>query len=738
MIKIPPTIWFLIGSAALSVPSFAQDAALQEVVVTAQRRAQSAQDVPISMTVLSSQAIREDHITTPADLASQTPGLIANGSIGSSNPIFTIRGIGLNDVFSNNNPDTSLYVDGVLLPFSPMLSFDLFDLQRVEVLEGPQGTLYGRNTTGGAINFITNKPTADTEGYAQVDYGNYQHTEFEGALGGRLTDTLLGRISIKTVQQNGGWQTNELTGKQIGARDDIAARGQLLWQPDENTSALLSFDWATNKDDNELRTHVGSYSSPFSFTPCPAESQLGGRDEGPCVDFLGYYDPSKNPRVVANSSIYGDRDDGVSDGAALTVTHTFSAFTLTSVTGYHYFTRKLGDDSDGGALIELDSLFTDHIHSITQELRLASLDSSYLHWVAGLYASDDSIHGDILQALDQNLFNTRVDTDWLQTTRSYAGFGQVEWPLTSRWHLTAGARYTNESKGIVYNSHDLNPYGDSTLPTPLAGIHNTTTANNLSGKLELDYHLTDATMFYGSVSKGFKSGGFKAAIAFSPAELAPFKPETVYAYELGVKSTIPDAHLRFNGAVYYYDWRNFQAYITEDDAGINVVVLGNAGNARIKGAEAQVIWAPLQGLEFTVGTNWLQTEIVKWNSAPGTADDAGNQLANAPKNSLNGTIRYAFPLGQSGLQLYVLGNANYEGAQFFAVSNNPQAYQAGYTLFNGRFGLQNGHWDVSAWGQNLGNKLYISQAYDNYPGIFPSSWFYAPPRTYGVSVRYDF
>jgi iron complex outermembrane recepter protein len=167
-------------------------------------------------------------------------------------------------------------------------------------------------------------------------------------------------------------------------------------------------------------------------------------------------------------------------------------------------------------------------------------------------------------------------------------------------------------------------------------------------------------------------------------------------------------------------------------------VLGNAGNARIKGAEAQVIWAPLAGLEFTVGTNWLQTEIVKWNAAPGTADDNGNQLANAPKNTLNGTIRYAFPLGQSGLQLYVLGNANYEGAQFFSVSNNPQAYQAGYTLFNGRFGLQNGHWDVSAWGQNLGNKLYISQAYDNYPGIFPSSWFYAPPRTYGVSVRYDF
>ena len=276
MMKIPPTIWFLIGSAALSVPSFAQDAALQEVVVTAQRRAQSAQDVPISMTVLSSQAIREDHITTPADLASQTPGLIANGSIGSSNPIFTIRGIGLNDVFSNNNPDTSLYVDGVLLPFSPMLSFDLFDLQRVEVLEGPQGTLYGRNTTGGAINFITNKPTADTEGYAQVDYGNYQHTEFEGALGGRLTDTLLGRISFKTVQQNGGWQTNELTGKQIGARDDIAARGQLLWQPDENTSALLSFDWATNKDDNELRTHVGSYSSPFSFTPSRPKASSAG------------------------------------------------------------------------------------------------------------------------------------------------------------------------------------------------------------------------------------------------------------------------------------------------------------------------------------------------------------------------------------------------------------------------------------------------------------------------------
>lgn len=737
MVKAQPIIWFLIGSAALGAPTLAQEV-LQEVVVTAEKRSQSAQDVPISMSVLSSDTLQEQRITSPTDLASQTPGLIANGSLGTANPIFTMRGIGLNDVFSNNNPDTSLYVDEVLLPFSPMLSFELFDLNRVEVLEGPQGTLYGRNTTGGAINFITNKPTAETQGFARVDYGNFQHTEFEGAIGGGLTDTLSGRLSLITVQQTGGWQTNELTGQTVGARDEIAARGQILWQPDEQTSALLRLEFGTNKDDNELRTHVGSYAAPFGFTPCAAESVPGGRNEGPCVDFLGYSDPSRNPRVVANSSLYGDRNDANNYGSALTVNHAFDAFTLTSVTGYYYFHRKLGDDSDGGGLIELDSLFTDDIHSFTQELRLASLDSSVLHWVGGIYYSDDSIRGDILQALDQHIFNTRVDTNWKQGTRSYAGFGQVELPLASHWRLTLGGRYTHESKDILYNSRDLNPFGDSTLPTPVGGIDNSTAANNLSGKLELDYHLTDASMLYGSVSKGFKSGGYKAAIAFNPAELAPFKPETVYAYELGVKSTVADGHLRFNGAVYYYDWRNFQAYITEDDAGINVVVLGNAGNAKIKGAEAQVTWAPLTGLELSLGSNWLQTEIVKWNSVSGTSDDTGHQLANAPKRTFNATIRYELPLGASGLRAFVLGNANYQDAQYFSVSNNPQAYQAGYTLFNGRIGVRADHWDVSIWGRNLANKLYVSQAYDNYPGIFPSSWFYGPPRTYGVSASYRF
>jgi iron complex outermembrane receptor protein len=398
----------------------------------------------------------------------------------------------------------------------------------------------------------------------------------------------------------------------------------------------------------------------------------------------------------------------------------------------------MGDDSDGGALIELDTRFTDDIHSLTQEIRLSSPADSLLSWVGGLYYSDDTIKGDILQALDQHIFHTRVDTNWIQGTRSYAGFGQIEWPFARRWSVIAGARFTREKKDIVYNSMDLNPFGDSTLPVPVAGIDNTIDKTNVSGKLGLNYHLTDSTLLYTSASKGFKSGGFKAAIAFNPAELAPFDPETLYAYEVGFKSTLADGTLRLNAAGYFYDYRNFQAYITENREGINVVVLSNAGNARIKGAEAQIVWSPIKGLDLSTGANIDAAQIVKYNSLPGTADFTGHELANSPRRTLIGTARYELPLGDSGLRAYILGDANYQSGQYFSVNNNPQAYQSGYTLINARVGLTGGEgrWEVSGWIRNLANRLYVSQAYDNYPGIFPSSWFYGDPRTYGLSVQY--
>jgi iron complex outermembrane receptor protein len=713
---------------------------LEEVVVTAQRRAENVQDLAISITAFTSDSLRELGYSDLKEIAGQTPGLNANGSIGDSNPIFTIRGIGLNDTFSNNNPSTSVYVDEVLLPFSPMLSMQLFDLERVEVLKGPQGTLYGRNTTGGAINLISVKPAQETSAFVRLDYGRYDRGEIEAAIGGPLTDTLSGRLAVIAVNQSDGWQTNAFTGQTIGDKEQYAARAQLAWEPSERTDVLLRLNWGSDESDNQLREHVGSYSAPFSFTPCAATLE-GRRDEGNCVDFLGYFDPTPDRRTVEDSSLYGHERDADTWSGGLTISYDFDAFTLTSVTGYSEFDRVLGDDSDGAALIELDSQFSDDIESFTQELRLSSSGDSPLTWVAGVYYSDDTIDGDILQALDQHIFLTRVDTNWTQKTESYAAFGQFDWAITDHWSLIAGLRYTDEDKSIRYDAFDLNPFGTSQfLPTPVAGIHNEISNDNVSGKLGVDFHVNDDVMLYASASRGFKSGGFKAAIAFNPSELDPFEPEELDAYEIGVKSTLADGRLRLNAAAYYNDWRDFQAFITENRSGINVIVLSNAGDAEVKGFETEIAFAPVAGLDVTLGANWMDTEITKFNTVPGAVDATGNELANAPEWMVNATARYEFAVGGGNTRAYVLAAGRYQDSQFFTVTNNPQASQPSYSTIDARIGLRDadGRWEASLYGRNLSDELYITQAYDNYPGIFPSQYFLSEPRTYGLSVQFNY
>jgi len=714
---------------------------LEEIVVTAQRREQNLQDVSISIAAFSGKDLQALHADQPLQISTLTPGLFAAGSRGDANPIFTMRGIGLNDVFSNNNPTVGVYVDEVVQPFTPMLGFQMFDLDRVEVLKGPQGTLYGRNTTGGAINFISRKPSAEESGYATVGWSRFDRADVEAAIGGPISESWQGRIAAKTTQQSGGWQTNEVTGRTIGKVDRTSVRGQLRWLASDAVEVLLKGDYFRDDSDQQLREHVGFLAAPFSFTPC--QGFLNGvRDEAGCVDFLGYSDTNPDRRTVANSALYGYKAKTDAWDGALTVNWKLPGATLTSITGYSKYKRTAGDDSDGSPLIQLDSLFTDDIKSFTQELRLASGDkSSPLTWVVGGFYSSDQIDGDILQALDQHIFQTRVDTDWTQKTDSFALFGQAEYMLTEHWRLIAGLRYTNEEKKFRYDSIDLNPFGTSqNLPTPVAGIHSKLKENNTSGRLGLDYVVSKDLLLYASASKGFKSGGYKAAIAFNPAELDPFTGENLYAYEIGAKSTLLDGKLQLNGALYYYDWRDFQAYVTEIRGGINVVVLSNAGNAEVKGGEIELVAHPVQDLTLRAAANYMDSKITKFNAAPGASDFAGNHLANAPDFTFSGLARYEFPLGGSPYKLFVSGDGSYRTRTYYSVSNYKQYSQEAFWLLNAELGVRQAEdrWQASIWGRNLADKLYVSQSYDNFGGIFPSQDFLGDPRTYGVSFTVRF
>jgi iron complex outermembrane receptor protein len=725
--------------ASASSPQIAEstDLSLDEVVVTAQRRQENVQSIPISIDAYSGRQLQELGVTTPADLENVSAGVFVTPARGDQNPVFSIRGISLNDTFSNNNPEVGIYVDEVNLPYTPMMSFQLFDLERVEVLKGPQGTLYGRNTTAGAINFISVQPTQQFDAYVTGTYSSWQHSELEGAVGGGLTDTLAARLSVKTVHQESGWQYNTTTDQTIGSRDGVDLRAQLLWTPTSRLSVGLEATYDYDKEQPQERQHVGYYAAGGGGY-CAA-ALAGYRDENTCVDLLGYSDKDPDPRHVADGSLYGSWSYTDAVGMQVKVDYDLGWSTLTSISGYHYLYRTSPDDSDGAPLIELDSLFRDDIDSGTQELRLTSKDGGLLSWVGGLYYSRDRIKGEALQALDDFPFHTRVDTSFDQITKSDAAFGQGTYEFIPGLKLTGGVRYTRDEKHYDYDARDLNTFGDSSLPPTAGSISNHVNQSNVSGKAAISYNFDPTDMAYISYSRGYKAGGFKAAIAFSPEELVPFRGETVDAYEVGLKSSWLSGMLTVDAAAYLNNWKNFQASITIIEDGVSVLTLANAGNARTDGVEFTTVFRPTDRLSFRLLGNFMHSEITQYNSANGTADYTGNPLANAPNITGSAQVRFV-PWRNDQLNLYVDGDYTYRSLTYFSLAERKLASQSGYGLLNGRVGLEtrDHKWDVAFFAKNITNKLYITQSYDNFGGAFPSSNFLGDPISFGGQITYRY
>ncbi len=361
-----------------------------------------------------------------------------------------------------------------------------------------------------------------------------------------------------------------------------------------------------------------------------------------------------------------------------------------------------------------------------------------------MYFTDDEMYFNFESALDEHVFLTRLNHFFTQATTAWAVFGYATLPVTDRISLVGGLRYTDEKKDFDYFGFDLDPFGTTQMAAlgvvPVSEFHDSISHNEWTGEIGIEYELGAESLLYANVSKGFKSGGYKGAVSFTVEELQPFDPETLYAYEAGVKSTLLDGTLRLNSAVYYYDWHDFQAFVTEIRAGVPVLVLSNAGDAEVLGLEVDALWQPMEGLQLSAGVNWMDTEITKYNSIPGTGDNTGNKLANSPDLMFNAQARYEFPVGAAGWRAYVGADTLYRDRVYFSLGNNGQNSQPDFWLWNARLGIlsPDQHWEVALWGKNLGDEFYITQSYDNTGGIFPSQNFLGMPRTYGLSVSYGF
>src|SRR6202167_730792 len=651
----------LAGNLAATV-ALADDTALAEVVVTAQRRSQNVQDVPASITVFTPQQLADFRIEQTGDLAAYTPGLnVSTSQFG--DPVFSLRGVGMNNANTNQNPAVTEYINEVALPSVAMLGFQLFDLERVEVLKGPQGDLYGRNTTGGAINFITARPTQEFSSYVDVNYGNYNLTEIEAEVGGGVSDTLAIRFAGHAISRD-GWQTdvasNNLGGYTQSTNAAIerqAARFSALWTPSDNFQALFVGDASFDNSQVPSYKNMG-YTNANGSCAVPLVAGFNGGKGCPVYAVptptgaqVAVADGSGDPTLAFGNNSYGNRNNVHLYGGSLKMDWTLDGMTLTSVTGGRQMNRSMGS-SRGSRYIDQEMLRVETLKTFSQEVRLASSGSGPLQWLVGAYYSHDDDSDLSLYNYAQNyevapLNATPVifNEDIAQTTETEGAFAHTEYAFTSEWKLIAGIRETHEDIDYTYVSGVNVDFPPQDELTPVPYDHATLSSNGLSGKIGLNYEPSKDLLVYMNVSEGYKAGGFPGDIAFLPypagqpasAYLPSYSSETLYAYEFGFKSTLADGLVTLDSSVFYYDWRNMQAsteipYGTPPNV-IEVFSLGNAGNAKIYGLDSDVTWRMTQELSLRAGLNLLDSKIVS-----GAYDD--ETPVQSPKLSTDVALRY--------------------------------------------------------------------------------------------------
>lgn len=719
----------LLGGIANAQTTVAE---LEEITVTAQRRAQSIEDVSIAIDVFSGDELSATRTLQMSDIAQQTPNLNIHGPFGDYGyPEITIRGVNA-DSFQQTSPQSAgTYVDGVYLTSPPLLAFQMFDLERVEVLKGPQGTLYGRNTTGGAVNFISRKPTFETEGHAEIGYGNYERMEFDGAIGGPLSETLAGRVSAQVVNQSSGPLRNSFTGEREGEIDRAAWRGQLLFKPSEDFDALLNFHGGRDKSDAYRFSQIPAL-DPGTGGLCAdfLAGNMGGALAN-CVDVAGYRDTDGDPYTNAINHV--GFHDNTTYGGVLELNWHLAAGTLTSLTSYDDFERRESFDEDGGPFRVLDSIRTGDVEQFSQEVHFTSNGDGPLTWIAGAYYGTDTIAGDPDVYTDAfDWFGGDYALYFDLDTDTWAAFVQTEYQLAEPLKLTTGVRYTSVQRDVDYsevNSNVLTFSGSNSLDE-----------SEWSGRVALDYKPARNALLYVSVSRGFNAGTFNTAFAGSDAGLQPTDRETLLAYEVGAKISIPEQRLRVSGAVFYYDYEDMQVTSIENRQGIEAPYLTNAEGATLQGAELEISWEPLDRLELRLGGAYLDSELrdILLSDLRGVQSNyRGNRLANSPEWSFNALARYQVPV-TAELDLAIQADASWEDDINRDLQATPILMSDAHWVVNGRVSLLNeDQWNVAVWGKNLTDEQWVTEAYQVVSaGMAGVTWSY--PRTYGVSVRYSF
>ncbi len=734
---------------ALPLPALAQqtgDSGGREVViVTAEKRSQDIQDVPVAVTALSGEALLNQHVTTVMDLNALAPSLQIKTDDNAANPKIFIRGIGLNDFNPNTASAVAIYTDGVYIgsPLAQMSQF--FDLERVEVLRGPQGTLYGRNTTGGAINLISRRPTDTWTGDASVEVGSYNGVTAEGGVGGPISPGVLSFRAAGTYVRNDGYTLNRLTGNRGNDTDRGSARLSLLWTPSETFEALFQLRYG--------RSNGGSIWA-YNRSILPATARATGPDgfcapgfytSGECTDLAGYANTSDN--LYQGDYHLEGKDKVETYGGSATLTWDLGAMSLVSVTGYDHADRDDVEDTDAGPTDIITARYRAKQWAASEELRLQSNGDNRLNWVAGLYFARDELESnsyyDVFRVANSG--DPTVDLpsgigvfSWpfTQDTDSYAAFGQADFKATDKFTITAGLRYSADDKSFHYDSLYSSDVGGATFPI-IPTTDASKTFSSLSGRLGVKYQVSDDVNVYATYNRGYKSGGFFGGQTTDPSSLKPYDDEVVDAYEAGLKSQLFGRLLTANVAAFYYDYQDLQVYTLVVDPNTNLTVQNftNASNAEVKGLEVELASSPIEGLDLSLGASFLDATYQDFISA---GDDySGNTLPNAPETSVNGSARYEWPMFGGDAEAQV--DVAYRSKVYYDTRNVERLSDGDRTFVNLRFGWKpaNSGWELGLWGRNVFGETNIA---DIIPieGLGFDLYSMGPRQTAGLYARYSY
>ncbi|MFT4103222.1 MAG: TonB-dependent receptor [Burkholderiaceae bacterium] len=709
---------------------------LDNVTVTAQKRKENIQKVPSAVTAVQGEAIQIDELRTTKDIAKEVPGATAWNAEYRARPRFFIRGIGSNEATNNAVQPIGIYFDEVYYLNSLFLGGPLFDLERVEVLRGPQGTLWGKNTTGGAYNFISAAPSFTEGGYAKVGVGDYGQRLVEGAFTGPIVDGVLAQRLSLHYDERDGWATNRLNGQNIGGLKDLAVRYQLLANLGENATATLNL---------HARHFSGSSTPSYPVT-------LAGT-----TTLDGYVSPYVSTGDRSKVDYSGDSVDTTvnTEGVSLKVDWNIGDLLLTSISAYDEGEREVpAADTSITPQTYSWTYSKNRARQYSEELRLASPREDRFNWIVGAYYFDDLNHNYAATAAVYPVSTTTraLTYSWYrQTTQSAAAFASATFDVTERFSLTAGLRYTVEKVGIDLDTLASTTTADGTVPftssnwwrvanSPLAleevqTQNESRTWNNLGFDFTPSFQIDDNQLAYARVASGYRSGNYAGgSSATSPPTVV--NPEKLTAYEVGYKSEWLGGRLSVNGAAYYYDYSDIQLTVNRIIDGTFYSILANAGQGYVKGAEIEVKARLTPNLSLHGNYSDLRTRYTKL--VTGGVSYAGYNFARVPNTTGLIGLDYDLPLGSGALKLGA--DWAWTGKHNFNVTDrtDPYVVQEGYWLGTVRAGyaFNGGRTDVDVYVNNVADKVYKIQAQ-----LYAYNYYttrLGDPRTFGVTFTTRF